>query len=146
MNDDTSPFAGLRLAVDEARRMEILHPRTNKALKGPDGEGWVEIYSSDSEIAKQHNRDLLRRRQAIAQRGGRAQMTPEEQDAEATDLLVALTAGWSLVDLDGNPIEMAFSRAAARELYDDPATFWLRQQVDQWAADRSNFMPAKLLH
>jgi hypothetical protein len=142
MKSNNSPFEGLHLDVGTASRMPILHPRTNEALKG----GWVDVYSNDSARSKAHQRDLIRMRQAIAQRGGRTQMTPEEQDAAATDLLVTLTAGWSLVDFDGQPIDKPFSAEAARELYEDPGAFWLRQQVDAWSADRANFMPARFKH
>jgi hypothetical protein len=137
-----SAFEGLQLEVDSATRMPILHPRTNTEIKG----GWVEVYSNDSARSKAHQRDLIRQRQAVAQRGGRTVMTPEEQDAAATDLLVTLTAGWSLVDFDGNPIDKPFTPEAARELYDSPGGFWLRQQVDAWSADRGNFMPEKFKH
>jgi hypothetical protein len=141
-NSHASPFAGLQLEVGTATRMPILHPRTNQPLPG----GWIEVYSNDGPRSKTHQRDLLRARQALAARGGRTQMTPEEQDAAATDLLVTLTGGWSLVDMDGNPIDIPFSPEAARELYDDPAATWLRSQVDAWSADRANFIPDRFRH
>lgn len=141
-NGSASWFEGLQLDVEHPRRMPIMHPRTNTPLPG----GWVEVYSNDSARAKAHQRDLLRVRQQLAARGGRTVMTPEEQDAAATDLLVTLTGGWSLVDFDGSPIEKEFTPEAARELYDAPEGTWLRAQVDTWSAERGNFMPDRFRH
>ena len=74
----------------------------------------------------------------LAQRG-RMRITPEELEAESTELLAALTAGWHLVTLDGHPLDVPFSIENARELYAAPALAWLREQVDEFAADRGNF-------
>ena len=65
-------------------------------------------------------------------------ITPEELEAESTELLAALTAGWHLVTLDGHPLDVPFSIENARELYAAPALAWLREQVDEFAADRGN--------
>ena len=77
------------------------------------------------------------------QRGGRStRVTPEQIEAEGNDLLAALTKGWKLVDLDGNPIDVPFSQENARELYALTAVAWLRDQVDEYIGDRANFSKA----
>ena len=53
--------------------------------------------------------------------------------------MAALTAGWYLVDLKGNKIDLPFSQEGARELYNNPAVGWLRDQLDESTADRANF-------
>jgi hypothetical protein len=104
-----------------------------------DAEGktaYIDHYSSDSEIARKHQRAVQRRRLAMR---GRMKITPEELEAEATEVLAALTAGWYLVDLKGNVIDLPFSQENARELYGNPAVGWLREQLDESTADRGNF-------
>jgi hypothetical protein len=70
---------------------------------------------------------------------GRGRLTPEELEAEATDLLVALTHGWFLLAPDGSPIDLPFTAENARRIYDK--VWWVREQVDEFAADRGNFTP-----
>jgi hypothetical protein len=70
---------------------------------------------------------------------GRMKITPEEIEAEAVDILAALTVGWHLVDLRGDVIDLPFTQENARELYGNPAVSWLREQIDESTADRGNF-------
>jgi hypothetical protein len=65
-------------------------------------------------------------------------ITPEEIEAEAIDVLVALTASWYLVDYHtGEVIDTEFNQADARKLYSQ--VIWLREQLEESAADRANF-------
>jgi len=135
-----SKFAALAVAVNDAARMTIIHPFTNQPLRDADGkEAWIAVLSSDSEAAVKHQRAVTNRRLAMRNRN---KVTAEEIDAEAIDLLAALTKGWRLLDLEGNPLEIEFTEANARELYGAPAFTWLREQVSIFAAERSNFSKA----
>ena len=117
--------------------MVVVSPLTRQPLRDAKGnEAYIEHYSSDSEIACKHQRAVQRRRLAMR---GRAKITPEELEAEAVDILAALTTGWHLVDLKGNVIDLPFSQENARELYSNPAVSWLREQLDESTADRANF-------
>jgi hypothetical protein len=130
-------FSGLELEVEKPYRLILLHPITRQPLRDAEGnEAYVEHYSADSEIARKHQRAVQRRRLAMR---GRLKITPEEIEAEATEVLAALTVGWFLVDLTGNPIDLPFTQQDARELYSSPAVGWLREQLDESAADRGNF-------
>lgn len=132
-----SKFSGLELGVDEPFRLVLVHPVTRQPMRDDKGnEAYIEHYSSDSEIARKHQRAVQRRRLAMR---GRAKITPEELEAEAAEILAALTAGWHLVDLKGKVIDMPFSHENARELYANPAVGWLREQLDESTADRANF-------
>ncbi len=132
-----SNFSGLELGVDEPYRLVLVHPVTRQPMRDSEGnEAYIEHYSSDSEIAKKYQRSVQRRRLAMR---GRAKITPEELEAEGVELLAALTAGWYLVDLKGNKIDLPFSQEGARELYNNPAVGWLRDQLDESTADRANF-------
>jgi hypothetical protein len=130
-------FAGLELEVETPFRLILVHPVTRQPMRDAEGNSaYVDHYSSDSEIARKHQRAIQRRRLAMR---GRMKITPEELEAEAVDILAALTTGWHLVDLKGNVIDLPFTQDNARELYGNPAVGWLREQIDESTADRSNF-------
>jgi hypothetical protein len=133
----SNEFAGLELDVETPFRLILVHPKTRQPLRDDEGnEAYVEHYSADSEIARKHQRAVQRRRLAMR---GRAKITPEELEAEAVDILAALSTGWYLVDLSGKKIDLPFSQEAARRLYSSNAVSWLRDQVDESTADRANF-------
>jgi len=132
-----SKFSGLELEVDAPFRLILVHPFTRQPMRDPEGNpAYIDHYSSDSEIARKHQRAVQRRRLNMR---GRMKITPEELEAESIEILAALTAGWHLVDLKGNLIDLPFSQENARELYSNPAVGWLREQIDESTADRANF-------
>jgi hypothetical protein len=64
--------------------------------------------------------------------------TVEELNAEALELAASLVAGWEdKFDLDGAPLP--YSGANAARLL--RRFGWIRQQVEQFAGDRANFLP-----
>lgn len=135
-----SKFAALALPVEQPARMIIHHPVTQKPLCDEAGkQAFIDVWSADSETRRKFERASANRRLA---RRARAKITAEEIEAEQVALLVALTAGWHLVDLNGRAIEEPFTPDNARELYAEPAMAWLREQVDEFASDRANFAKA----
>lgn len=135
-----SKFSGLELAVEKPIRLVLLNPVTRQPIRDKEGkESYIEHFSGDSEIARKHQRTVQRRRLAMR---GRAKITPEELEAEGNDLLAALSTGWYLVSLDGNPIDVPFNVENARELYASPATAYIREQLDESASDRGNLSTA----
>lgn len=139
----SSKFAAMTLPVDKPARMTIVHPITRNPMRDAEGkEAYVDVYSADSEVARKHQRTTQRRRLNVAQRGGRAKISVEEIEADATDFLAVLSAGWYLLALDGAVIDVPFSIENARELYAAGGMSWLREQVDEFAADRGNFSQA----
>ncbi|MCP1832836.1 hypothetical protein [Bradyrhizobium sp. USDA 4545] len=134
---DMSEFAGLELEVEKPFRMVLVHPVTRQPLRDETGaEAYIDHYSSDSDVARKHQRSVQRRRLAMR---GRAKITPEELEAESIELLAALTTGWNLVDLKGKKLNVEFSQETARRLYANPGIGWLRDQLDESTADRANF-------
>lgn len=132
-----SKFSGLELAVEKPFRLVLVHPITRQPLRDAEGnEAYIEHYSGDSEIARKHQRGITRRRLAMR---GRAKLTPEELEAEALELLSLLSTGWNLLDLNGSKIDVPFSQQNAKELYENPAVGWLREQIEESASDRANF-------
>lgn len=136
----SSKFAGLALEVETPQRMIVVHPVTRQPLRDGDGkEAYVDLYSGDSEAAARHERTVLQRQLAARVRGA---PSADEVEADAIDLLSALTVGWYLVDPWGNPVGLDFTPEAARELYALRAAKWLREQVDQYIGNRANFFKA----
>jgi hypothetical protein len=134
-----SKFAALALDTEKPGRMLVVHPVSRQPLRDGEGkEAYIDLYSGDSEQARRHYRAVTRRRLALK----RAKVSPEEIEAEAVELLCALTAGWYLLDLEGKPLEVEFTADNARELYGLAAVAWLRDQVDEYIADRGNFSKA----
>lgn len=132
-----SRFAGLALPVDQPARMIISTPDEGGTLRNREtGEdAWIDLLSADSEVARAHDRAL---RDRIMRH--RRPLSSDEAEQWGTDLLAKLTRGWSLVTLDGEPIDLPFSEAAARELYAMPELRWLRDQIDRFVADRGNWV------
>lgn len=132
-----SKFAGLEIETEKPQRMVLLHPTSRQPLRDRDGkEAFIDLFSADSEQARRHNRAVQRRRLAMR---NRVKITPEELEGEAIDLLSSLTTDWHLVTLAGEHIDIPFSLENARELYSEPKLAWIREQVDEFAADRGNF-------
>lgn len=137
-----SKFAGLALEVEKPRRMSLLN-LDREPIKNKKGEhAYIDLYSSDSDIARRHRREVGQRRIDDAAKRGRLGVKVERVDEDHLDLLVALTAGWKLVALDGSDIDLPFSPENARELYNAPGTAWIVDQVDEFAATRTNFSMA----
>ena len=90
-------------------------------------------------VRKQLAFDTQRRLRANWQKTGKLQMQdPVEDEQDETDMLVASTLGWSGIARRGQPL--AFSAAAARELYTDPQRRWLRTQVLAALNEREAFI------
>lgn len=99
-------------------------------------EAWIDVWSADSEVARRALRQAIDRRVAART----LQADPSQQEADKIGLIVALTAGWHLLDPStGEVIDEPFSPETARELYASPGTAFIGEQVDTYAADRRNF-------
>lgn len=148
--------AGLGADVEKPRRMTILHPKTNRPLmiktvvEAPSVDGgeprkveepaWIDVYSSDSEVARKHSREQINARLSSKRRRNTL-MSAEEIDANGNELLAVLTADWKLGTLDGEPItNFPCNRESAFELYSAPEMAWLKAQVDEFASEIGNFV------
>lgn len=91
---------------------------------------------SDAYVAKE--REILRRRQKEAERGRKYKLPAlEEIEADALELMVVVTTGWTNIELDGQAVP--FNADSARMLY--KRFRWIREQVDAAISDRANFLP-----
>lgn len=133
----------LELEVDKPSRMPILDPRTNLPMADKEGNpAYVEVYSSDSDIASKFRREIKTSR--LRTRNPNA-LTGDKLESEDVELLAALTAGWHLVTFDREPIEVECTRDNARKLYANHKMKWLADQVDAHAGNRANFSKASSL-
>lgn len=136
-----SKFDAMALEVDKPGRMPIKHPHTNLPLR--DGEGndaFIELHSGDSAIARKVQRTITNGR---LQMRNRNKITADRLESEGTELLAALTVDWYLVNWrTGEKIDVKCTREDAEELYGASGMQWLREQVDEFVADRANFSQA----
>lgn len=135
-----SKFEGLALAVEVVGRMVLKHPITGLPIRDAAGnEAWVDLHSADSEPARKAQRAITNARLSMRNRNA---LDAKRLETEGTELLADLTAGWSLLSLDGEPIDVPFSRANAVELYSEPSLAWIREQADAFVGARENFSKA----
>lgn len=119
--------------------VEIVHPKTNLPLGIT-----IVVCGTDSETYKKIQRKQLNRRmeRTARSRNRHLQMTAEELEAEALDLLVACTRFWK----QGDRSEIEFAPGEwlpctpenVRKVYEELP--WLKEQIDQEIGDRSNFL------
>lgn len=117
--------------VAETTPMPVRHPATGAPLLTNAGDPMsIDLAGRDSPA---YRAQLAKFQKAQASR--RKAATPEELEEHTIATLVACTHGWTL-QIDG--ALLPFSPKAARELYE--STRWLKEQVDEWIADRANYL------
>lgn len=136
----SSKFAALAANVSDAFNMPVIHQHTDAVLKDKAGkEAYVALLSIDSDAGRAIDRahNLAQMRSA---RSGRNLKDNTDFTEQQIEQLVALTVGWHLVDLEGNPIDVPFSPENARELWNDPGMAWLRKQAWVFVNTAGNFI------
>lgn len=132
-----SLFSGLELESDKPFRVLLSDPDGEPLLDEDGKQAWVDVISTDSKTAERAQR--TRRDKFI---GGK-KITAETADKMGAEILAQLTTGWYLVRLDNHkPLEAPYTPANAIELYLNPQTAFITEQVRAAAGKRANFMPA----
>jgi len=123
------------VAADDGVVMTIRHPESSLPMDGQT----ITLLGTDSRIYREH---IAKRERAMIEHVNATHKPPklvhEQTKQRALDDLVLLTIGWTLDGIDGNPVE--FTKEAARDLYADAGMAWLREQVESFVQDRSNFL------
>lgn len=136
----TGKFGGLSANISDAFKMPIISPVTDAPLKDKDGkEAFIELLSADSDIGRRIDRErttALTKRQLRGKIAGAADNAIEQNYAT----IASLTRGWYLLDLAGNPIDVAFSEQNALELYSSPETAWIYRQAFVAVNEVANFI------
>ena len=121
--------------AEEGAVLELRHPYTDEVLMG-DSDGkpmTITLLGADSPTFKRAVTDI---QQASSKR---KRHTPAEQERNVVNALARATVGWSdNFEWDGEPFP--FTAENCRRLYTERA--WVRSQVDEFMADRSNFLKA----
>jgi hypothetical protein len=121
-------------APDEAFDVELRGPDGAQLFNDDGSPMTIGILGADSDVAvKEKNKQSNRR----LQQGQRLKMTAEGLDSDGASLLAKMTARWNITMGGEKP---PFSYETALKLYANPKLAFIREQVDQAAADRSNFL------
>lgn len=116
----------------DKERMNVCHPGTGEPLLGDDGENvFIELYGKDSDQYRKAQRSISDRR--LKSRSG--SMTAERLEAEANEVLAHCVADWNIV-VGGEVPECTFKNA--RDMFN--RFKWLKEQVDEFIAERANFL------
>lgn len=125
----------LNLAGSDAETLHLCHPSTGVELVDEeDGTPvLIELHSSDSDVV----RGAVRRfgNKKLNEKKGRKQSMEELEDSSAK-ILAAATAGWSGMRFGSDELE--FTKENAESVYKDFP--WIREQVEEFINDRSNFL------
>lgn len=119
--------------------IEIFHPKTNLSVGVT-----IVVCGADSETYKKIQRKQLNRRmeRSARNRNRQLQLSAEELETEALDILVACTKDWSekgQPTIEFNPGELLpCTPENARRLYTEYE--WIKEQIDQAIGDRTNFL------
>lgn len=115
----------------------LYHPQTGDVLLNADGSQMtITIHGPYSERYKKVTHEQQNRRLLKAQRsGGRMNLTAEELEASALEVLVECTETWNLTLTD--KLEK-FDKAKVREVY--TTLPWVKNQVDDAFADTRAFL------
>jgi len=120
----------VKAVAEEGATLEVRHPVTGNLIDGMS----VKVLGTDS--ATYRNAVKARIRRAANQRK-KQDFDPDKAERDALELLADLTVGWDGVELDGEPLKC--TRENCIMVY---GRFpWLREQVDEFVADRANFLP-----
>jgi hypothetical protein len=120
--------------VNTPREMKLANPITGLPLTSNDGKtaASIQLYSADSKVAQTFERELLDGRLL-----SKAKPDAEKTETEMYLRIATMTAGWTLFDLDGNPVEVECTRANAVEFYREMP--WAFEQAVDFTRSRNNY-------
>lgn len=103
---------------------------------GEDTDIEILLAGVDSEQFRDAKRDFENKRRAKLEHGSGLPTTQELEKARLA-MLVACTLDWRNLELEGKPV--ACNKVSVHHVYRNFE--WLREQVDNFIADRRNFLP-----
>lgn len=119
--------------------LQIINPFTGEPLEGT----IILLRGADSaEFQRATKAAGNRRLESMTKKGAQNTVTIEALAKDTVEAFVAVTIGWSGIELDGK--ELDYSEANARKLYSDERFPWLVEQLDTFVGNRRNFMKASL--
>lgn len=115
--------------AEEGAELHVAHPATGEDLGIK-----ISLIGMDSKTF----RDISKSRATASLKKKSRDIDLYQGEAESIDLLAKCTKGWEGITEDG--IEVKFSYENAVKLY--TKYLWLKEQVDRFIVDRSNFLPS----
>ena len=115
--------------AEEGAELRVAHPTTGEDLGIV-----ITLIGTDSKTF----RDISKIRATMALKKKTREIDLNQNEQDSIELLARCTKGWSGITENGKDIP--FSHENAVELY--TKYLWLREQIDRFMADRSNFLPS----
>lgn len=121
----------LNLSAAGSSDLTLCHPATGEDLYDGDSPVTITLLGKDSKeyraaVAKRANSHLRNRKV----------QTVEQAQQDGIDLLASVTVDWSGITENGEDLEC--TPAEVKRVYREYA--WIREQVDEFVDDRSNFL------
>jgi len=124
----------LASADSEGVKMELYHPVEETSFDPP---VFLIVVGMDSDVYQKAQRDLRNKQFKKMQKRNRIRldMTVEETEQNAIELLAKCILGWENVEWEGSPLP--YNQDNAKKLL---SINWVREQVDEFIGDRRNFI------
>jgi hypothetical protein len=121
----------------DGNTMVIKHPVNGKPLldEATKEPAIITVISRDSAEARKFIHEMASQK-VNNQLGGKLRVDGEELEARGLEAVVVLVKGWKHIEMDGKPLE--YSEANCRMLLG--RLIWLREQIEAFASDRSNYL------
>jgi len=124
------------LSSEEGEFMQLHDPRTDEVVTNTEGKPVrIRLVGVDSPRFRNKQQEYMNRR---LNRNKLKIGTAEQLESERIELLVACTIGWEGMIRNGQ--DWPFSAENARLLYSEPSLKWIRDAVDEFVGERSNFL------
>ena len=115
--------------AEEGAELRVAHPTTGEDLGIT-----ITLIGTDSKTF----RDISKSRATASLKKKTREIDLDQNEQDSIELLARCTKGWSGITENGKDIP--FNHENAVELY--TKYVWLREQIDRFMADRSNFLPS----
>jgi len=134
MTENKCDLFGISEASLDGEFMEICHPSTGEPLIDNDGNVvGISLVGRDSSEYRGAQRSITNRRLS---RKSNSAITAERLESEGNEVLARCTKSWVGIVLEGESLECNFANAL--KLYNK--VHWLKEQVDEFVSERSNFL------
>ena len=115
--------------AEEGAELRVAHPTTGEDLGIT-----ITLIGTDSKTF----RDISKIRATMALKKKTREIDLDQNEQDSIELLARCTKGWSGITENGK--EVAFNHENAVDIY--TKYLWLREQIDRFMVDRSNFLPS----
>ena len=134
MNNEMVDLASFGAGPTDGSFMEVCNPATGEPLLTNEGDAvGITLLGRDGSAYRKTQRAITDRRLS---KKGSSNLTAERLESEANEILAKCTVSWVGMVYNGDPLECNYRNA--KMLYDELP--WLKEQVDEFVAERSNFL------